>query len=117
MSFSVKILDFLLVCVLEMVTLEQRRIEILYSSLRVKKTKKQSKSKNKNKNKKELFKWIVSDQKRKSGFCAVSVLNIFKEAIYEDPHLALSNWNALDADPCDWNGISCSGARDHVIKM
>ncbi|GMN32188.1 hypothetical protein TIFTF001_003555 [Ficus carica] len=47
----------------------------------------------------------------------VSVLNIFKEAIYEDPHLVLSNWNALDADPCDWNGISCSGARDHVIKI
>lgn len=53
------------------------------------------------------------------GFASkeVSVLTIFKEAIYEDPHLVLSDWNALDADPCDWNGISCNGGRDHVIKI
>ncbi|KAL5747469.1 hypothetical protein ACOSP7_024469 [Xanthoceras sorbifolium] len=47
----------------------------------------------------------------------VGALTAFKEAIYEDPHLVLSNWNALDADPCDWSGISCSVARDHVIKI
>lgn len=41
----------------------------------------------------------------------------FKEAIYEDPNMALSNWNALDADPCDWSGVSCSAARDHVLKI
>ncbi|KAI6702131.1 hypothetical protein NL676_011267 [Syzygium grande] len=41
----------------------------------------------------------------------------FKEAIYEDPNMAFSNWNALDADPCDWSGISCSAARDHVLKI
>ncbi|KAK3227091.1 hypothetical protein Dsin_006953 [Dipteronia sinensis] len=44
-------------------------------------------------------------------------LTTFKEAIYEDPHLVLSNWNPLDADPCDWSGISCSVTRDHVIKI
>lgn len=44
-------------------------------------------------------------------------LTTFKEAIYEDPHLVLSNWNALDADPCHWTGIACSDARDRVLKM
>ncbi|XP_058200773.1 probable LRR receptor-like serine/threonine-protein kinase At1g63430 isoform X2 [Rhododendron vialii] len=47
----------------------------------------------------------------------VYALNAFKEAIYEDPLLAMSNWNVLDADPCDWNGISCSIARNHVLKL
>ncbi|KAL9387083.1 hypothetical protein Peur_020207 [Populus x canadensis] len=47
----------------------------------------------------------------------VWALTTFKEAIYEDPHMVLSNWNALDADPCGWSGISCSSARDHVVKI
>ncbi|XP_009767696.1 putative LRR receptor-like serine/threonine-protein kinase At1g63430 [Nicotiana tabacum] len=47
----------------------------------------------------------------------VYALNTFKEAIYEDPLLVLSNWNALDSDPCDWAGIFCSMAQDHVIKI
>lgn len=54
---------------------------------------------------------------RDSWFCTVYALNAFKEAIYEDPLLAMSNWNVLDADPCDWNCISCSIARDHVLKL
>ncbi|XP_031376705.1 probable LRR receptor-like serine/threonine-protein kinase At1g63430 isoform X1 [Punica granatum] len=44
-------------------------------------------------------------------------LTTFKEAIYEDPNMVLSNWNGLDADPCDWSGIFCSVARDHVLKI
>ncbi|GAV57930.1 LRR_1 domain-containing protein/Pkinase_Tyr domain-containing protein/LRRNT_2 domain-containing protein [Cephalotus follicularis] len=53
------------------------------------------------------------------GFSSIDVwaLTTFKEAIYEDPLLVLSNWNPLDADPCDWSGISCSVVRDHVIKI
>ncbi|KAM1024892.1 hypothetical protein FF1_038061 [Malus domestica] len=51
------------------------------------------------------------------GSHEVWALTTFKEAIYEDPHLVLSNWNALDADPCAWSGITCSVARDHVIKI
>lgn len=47
----------------------------------------------------------------------VNALIAFKEAIYEDPFLVLSNWNTIDSDPCDWRGISCSMARDHVIKI
>lgn len=47
----------------------------------------------------------------------VDALATFKEGIYEDPLLVLSNWNALDPDPCEWSGISCNGARDHVIKL
>ncbi|GAA0165318.1 hypothetical protein LIER_20754 [Lithospermum erythrorhizon] len=47
----------------------------------------------------------------------IFALNDFKEAIYEDPLLALSNWNALDSDPCDWFGISCSIDKDHVVKI
>ncbi|CAK9184615.1 unnamed protein product [Ilex paraguariensis] len=47
----------------------------------------------------------------------VYALSTFKEAIYEDPFLVLSNWNALDADPCEWSGISCSFAGDFVVKI
>ncbi|KAJ6341825.1 hypothetical protein OIU78_009884 [Salix suchowensis] len=47
----------------------------------------------------------------------VWALTAFKEAIYEDPHMVLSSWNALDADPCGWSGISCSFAGDHVVKI
>ena len=50
-------------------------------------------------------------------FCTVEALTTFKEGIYEDPLLVLSNWNALDPDPCEWPGISCNGAREHVIKL
>ncbi|XP_028065234.1 probable LRR receptor-like serine/threonine-protein kinase At1g63430 isoform X2 [Camellia sinensis] len=44
-------------------------------------------------------------------------LSAFKEAINEDPLLVLSNWNTLDENPCDWSGISCSVAQDHVLKI
>ncbi|XP_020218298.1 probable LRR receptor-like serine/threonine-protein kinase At1g63430 [Cajanus cajan] len=47
----------------------------------------------------------------------VGALRTFKEAVYEDPHMFLSNWNTLDSDPCDWNGVSCTATRDHVIKI
>ncbi|KAL2342771.1 hypothetical protein Fmac_004056 [Flemingia macrophylla] len=47
----------------------------------------------------------------------VWALRTFKEAVYEDPHMFLSNWNPLDTDPCDWNGVSCTATRDHVIKI
>ncbi|XP_022853697.1 probable LRR receptor-like serine/threonine-protein kinase At1g63430 [Olea europaea var. sylvestris] len=47
----------------------------------------------------------------------VEALTSFKRAIIEDPLLVLSNWNPLDSDPCDWTGISCSMARDYVIKL
>nr|AMM43029.1 LRR-RLK [Vernicia montana] len=47
----------------------------------------------------------------------VWALTNFKQAIYEDPLRVLSNWNDLDADPCDWFGIFCSFARDHVVKI
>ncbi|KAK4260570.1 hypothetical protein QN277_003666 [Acacia crassicarpa] len=44
-------------------------------------------------------------------------LNAFKEAIYEDPFQVLSNWNTMDSDPCDWNGVFCNPAGDHVVKL
>lgn len=44
-------------------------------------------------------------------------LTAFKQAIFEDPLLALSNWNSLDTDPCNWSGISCSMSQDHVLKI
>ncbi|CAN1147773.1 Probable LRR receptor-like serine/threonine-protein kinase At1g63430 [Linum perenne] len=34
----------------------------------------------------------------------VSALNAFKEAIYEDPLLVLSNWNVVDVNPCKLQG-------------
>ncbi|KAK4488265.1 hypothetical protein RD792_004012 [Penstemon davidsonii] len=47
----------------------------------------------------------------------VEALISFKRAIIEDPFLVLSNWIPLDSNPCGWNGISCSMAGDHVIKL
>ncbi|XP_027342359.1 probable LRR receptor-like serine/threonine-protein kinase At1g63430 isoform X2 [Abrus precatorius] len=47
----------------------------------------------------------------------VWALTTFKEAVFEDPHMVLSNWNTLDSDPCGWGGISCTATRDHVIKL
>ncbi|OVA14072.1 Protein kinase domain [Macleaya cordata] len=47
----------------------------------------------------------------------ILALTAFKEAIYDDPLMVLSNWNFLDADPCNWSGISCSETHDHVITL
>ncbi|GMJ04405.1 hypothetical protein like AT1G63430 [Hibiscus trionum] len=47
----------------------------------------------------------------------VTALITFKGDISEDPHLVLSNWNALDSDPCEWYGITCNKERQHVIKI
>ncbi|CAA0831544.1 Probable LRR receptor-like serine/threonine-protein kinase [Striga hermonthica] len=41
----------------------------------------------------------------------------FKRAIIEDPSLALSNWSTLDSNPCQWYGVSCSTAGDHVLEL
>lgn len=45
----------------------------------------------------------------------VRALNAFKESIFEDPFLVLSNWNSLDSDPCNWFGVTCSG--NQVTKL
>ncbi|XP_077223807.1 putative LRR receptor-like serine/threonine-protein kinase At1g63430 isoform X2 [Tasmannia lanceolata] len=47
----------------------------------------------------------------------VLALNAFKKAIYDDPRLVLLDWNTVVQDPCDWVGIYCSPARDHVITL
>ncbi|CAH8391157.1 unnamed protein product [Eruca vesicaria subsp. sativa] len=47
----------------------------------------------------------------------VGALRRFKEAIYEDPLLVMSNWNDPYSDPCAWTGITCSPSKDHVIKI
>ncbi|CAN8245369.1 unnamed protein product [Cochlearia groenlandica] len=47
----------------------------------------------------------------------VGALRRFKEAIYEDPSLVMSNWNDPDSDPCAWTGINCSPTKDHVVKI
>jgi len=47
----------------------------------------------------------------------VWALTSFKEAIYEDPNLVLSNWNMLESDLCNWFGVSCTLDGDHVIKL
>ncbi|XP_077225932.1 putative LRR receptor-like serine/threonine-protein kinase At1g63430 [Tasmannia lanceolata] len=47
----------------------------------------------------------------------VVALKAFKKAIKEDPPLVLGNWNRDNIDPCDWLGIYCSPARDHVITL
>lgn len=44
-------------------------------------------------------------------------LTSFKRAIMEDPLLVLSDWNPMESEPCEWSGISCSVAGDHVIKL
>ncbi|KAI4326975.1 hypothetical protein L6164_019484 [Bauhinia variegata] len=47
----------------------------------------------------------------------VRALTTFKEAVFEDPNQVLSSWNTLDSDPCDWFGVSCNAARDHVVNL
>ncbi|KAK7308984.1 hypothetical protein RJT34_05362 [Clitoria ternatea] len=47
----------------------------------------------------------------------VSSLMSFKRAIYDDPFQVLSNWDIVESDPCNWFGVSCTMARDHVIKI
>ena len=49
--------------------------------------------------------------------CTVGALRRFKEAIYEDPLLVMSNWNDPNSHPCSWTGVTCSPSKDHVIKM
>nr|XP_025637366.1 probable LRR receptor-like serine/threonine-protein kinase At1g63430 isoform X2 [Arachis hypogaea] len=58
--------------------------------------------------------FVASDAVAKNE---VSALQTFREAIFDDPHLVLSNWNTLVSDPCEWNGVLCNGPRDHVIKL
>nr|KAJ0219287.1 hypothetical protein LSAT_V11C300104170 [Lactuca sativa] len=43
----------------------------------------------------------------------VHALTVFKEAIFDDPLLVLSNWNGLDSDPCNWVGVYCSDDHKH----
>ncbi|CAD5333641.1 unnamed protein product [Arabidopsis thaliana] len=47
----------------------------------------------------------------------VEAVRRFKEAIYKDPLLVMSNWNVPNLSPCDWNGIKCSPSKDHIIKI
>ncbi|KAJ1411828.1 Serine-threonine/tyrosine-protein kinase, catalytic domain [Sesbania bispinosa] len=61
-----------------------------------------------------LLTFVASDKGLSNEVLA---LTTFKEAVYEDPHHVLSNWNTLESDPCDWNGVSCTDTRDHVIKL
>lgn len=48
---------------------------------------------------------------------SVKALRRFKEAMYKDPMLVMSNWSAPNLSPCNWNGIVCSPSKDHIIKM
>ncbi|XP_073005002.1 probable LRR receptor-like serine/threonine-protein kinase At1g63430 isoform X1 [Typha latifolia] len=48
---------------------------------------------------------------------AVLVLAAFKQAIFEDPHAVLSDWNSRDKDPCSWYGVICSASRDSVFSL
>jgi len=51
------------------------------------------------------------------GSVPVFALTAFKEAIYDDPYLVLANWNGLDPTPCQWSGVFCSVAEDHVVRL
>ncbi|KAJ0727558.1 putative protein kinase RLK-Pelle-LRR-VI-2 family [Helianthus annuus] len=47
----------------------------------------------------------------------VHALNSFKEGIYEDPFLVLSDWNFFDSDPCNWVGVTCSGNQVKKLNI
>ncbi|KFK33028.1 hypothetical protein AALP_AA6G321000 [Arabis alpina] len=47
----------------------------------------------------------------------VEALRRFKEAIYKDPLLVMSNWDVPYLDPCHWNGVKCSSSKNHIIKI
>jgi len=50
-------------------------------------------------------------------FLIVWALRSFKEAVYEDLYQVLSDWDTVEADPCNWFGVTCTMVRDHVIKL
>lgn len=41
----------------------------------------------------------------------------FKDAIYDDPNLVLSNWNGLDQEPCNWSGINCAAGAVQALNL
>ncbi|XP_057873376.1 probable LRR receptor-like serine/threonine-protein kinase At1g63430 isoform X2 [Cryptomeria japonica] len=43
----------------------------------------------------------------------------FKDAIFDDPSSALSNWNPLDQNPCNWSGVLCltSGGSVQALNL
>ncbi|URD77021.1 Leucine rich repeat N-terminal domain [Musa troglodytarum] len=47
----------------------------------------------------------------------ISALVALKRAAFEDPFSVLSDWNSLDASPCNWTGVICSANRDCVVSL
>ncbi|URE40344.1 Leucine rich repeat N-terminal domain [Musa troglodytarum] len=47
----------------------------------------------------------------------VSALAAFKRATFEDPFSVLSDWNSIDASPCNWTGVICSRNQDCVVSL
>lgn len=47
----------------------------------------------------------------------VSALMALKRDIFEDPLAVLSDWNTLGGEPCNWFGVVCSKAQNHVVSL
>ncbi|WOK92795.1 hypothetical protein Cni_G01487 [Canna indica] len=47
----------------------------------------------------------------------ISALEAFKRATFDDPFSVLSDWNFLDASPCNWTGVICSRNQDCVVSL
>ncbi|RRT84690.1 hypothetical protein B296_00013665 [Ensete ventricosum] len=58
------------------------------------------------------FRYVLMEMK---WFLVVSALAAFKRATFEDPFSVLSDWNSVDASPCNWTGVICSRNQDCVF--
>lgn len=46
----------------------------------------------------------------------VSLLS-FRSGVVLDPQSALENWNSSGIHVCNWTGIKCNNASDHIVKI
>ncbi|KAK8944825.1 putative LRR receptor-like serine/threonine-protein kinase [Platanthera zijinensis] len=47
----------------------------------------------------------------------VSALMALKRDIFEDPLAVLADWDSLNGEPCNWFGVICSIAQNHVVSL
>ncbi|XP_009366293.1 putative leucine-rich repeat receptor-like serine/threonine-protein kinase At2g24130 [Pyrus x bretschneideri] len=63
-----------------------------------------------------LFEAVLSQENAQTMRDKAFLLS-FREGIVSDPHLALEDWNSFGVHVCNWSGIKCNKARDHVVEL
>ncbi|XP_068343644.1 putative leucine-rich repeat receptor-like serine/threonine-protein kinase At2g24130 [Pyrus communis] len=63
-----------------------------------------------------LLEAVLSQENAQTMRDKASLLS-FREGIVSDPHRALEDWNSFGVHVCNWSGIKCNKARDHVVEL